>query len=114
MANVALLYCHQSEVGEAEEWARAQDGRVLVRSARYHRGEIEQCVLVYLTPRAAHVGPSYERYGVPVEEVRVTEPEGGYEVVQSGTWYKLMGPDGQQVGKSQRSESDAWQELGAE
>lgn len=36
-----------------------------------------------------------------------------HRVEQSGAWYKLYGPDGQ-VGKSQRSEADAWALLDAE
>ena len=46
----------------------------------------------------------------PAEEPAAEDgdPRAGYEVEQSGTWYKLIGPDGEQVGKSQRSEEDAW------
>lgn len=32
----------------------------------------------------------------------------GYTVEQSGTWHKLIGPDGEQIGKSKRSEAEAW------
>lgn len=32
----------------------------------------------------------------------------GYRVEKTGTWYALIGPDGEKVGTSQRSEADAW------
>lgn len=35
-------------------------------------------------------------------------PTGGFRVEQAGTWYSLIGPDGEKVGKSQRSEEEAW------
>ncbi|MGK7311446.1 MAG: translation initiation factor IF-2 [Candidatus Longimicrobiales bacterium M2_2A_002] len=46
----------------------------------------------------------------PAEEAPETEAArpAGYYVEQSGSWYKLFGPDGEQVGKSQRSEDAAW------
>ena len=36
------------------------------------------------------------------------ETSGQHYIEKSGTWYKLIGPDGEQIGKSQRSEDDAW------
>ena len=42
-----------------------------------------------------------------VAEAEEEQPE-GYTVERSGSWYKLFGPDGEQIGKSQRSEEDAW------
>lgn len=35
----------------------------------------------------------------------------GYHVEQSGPWYALMGPDGEKIGKSQRSAEEAWAQL---
>lgn len=44
----------------------------------------------------------------------VSNPYPVYRVEQSGTWHKLIGPDGVQVGKAQRSEEAAWAEMEAE
>lgn len=41
------------------------------------------------------------------------DPEPDYRVEQNGPWYSLIGPDGK-VGKSQRSEDDAWALLDEE
>lgn len=107
MAERALLYCRQDEMQAAGEWVAGRDETILVRNARYHDGQAEACTRLYVTPAAEFVAADY---GVPCEVVRFGEaPE--YTVEQSGTWYKLIGPDGEQVGKSQRSESAAWREL---
>ena len=54
----------------------------------------------------------------PVEEVQEAPDvdvamgaDVAFRVEQNGVWFKLIGPDGQ-VGKSQRSEADAWALLG--
>lgn len=45
--------------------------------------------------------------GVQVD-ARGTDPVAGdYRVDKRGTWFSLIGPDGQKVGQSQRSEADA-------
>lgn len=60
---------------------------------------------------AIHEGVTdVERFDAPEAPVKPApqDPAGDeYEVVQAGSWFKLMGPDGQ-VGKSQRSEAAAW------
>lgn len=110
MAERALLYCRQDEMDEAAKWAEGRDEVVLLRNARYHDGQAETCDRLYVTPAAEFVAADY---AVPFEVVRFGEaPE--YSVEQSGTWYKLIGPDGEQVGKSVRSESEAWRLLEAE
>lgn len=44
------------------------------------------------------------------EEEEVPPAREDCQVVKSGNWYSLIGPDGEKIGKSQHSESDAWQE----
>jgi hypothetical protein len=39
------------------------------------------------------------------------EPSTGFRVVRNGSWHQLIGPDGVQVGKSKRTEADAWTTL---
>lgn len=35
----------------------------------------------------------------------------GYELVQSGSWHKVVGPDGQQVGNAKRSPEEAMAQV---
>lgn len=40
-----------------------------------------------------------------------SDPRGDYRVEKNGTWYSLIGPDGEKVGASKRSEAEAWAQL---
>ena len=46
--------------------------------------------------------------GPVLAEVYTPDPGEAYRVEQNGAWYTLIGPDGEKVGKAQRSEQDAW------
>lgn len=46
-----------------------------------------------------------------VYDVPEHSPDPGFHVEQNGAWYKLIGPDGEQVGKAQRSEAAAWEQM---
>jgi len=70
-------------------------------------------VKVYHDGGVAAIPATYEPLGIPCEIIPGLEPETEPErkalsVEKSGTWYKLIGPDGEQIGKSQRSKADAW------
>lgn len=45
--------------------------------------------------------------GVQVDAQGAGPIAGDYHVEKRGTWFSLIGPDGQKVGQSQRSEADA-------
>ena len=75
---------------------------------------------VLCTDSAQVVVAAYAAIGVEVEvlapDMDPAAPEApnashtlpkGYEVKQTGPWYKLIGPDGQQVGKACRSAEEA-------
>lgn len=70
------------------------------------------------TPVAEPTVPAPEP---PPEPSHTSEAEGGdptayvgYHVKQSGTWYKLIGPDGEQVGKASRDEAEVRAQIPGE
>jgi hypothetical protein len=85
-------------------------------SAWFDPAQIDRSVVhVYHDGSDARIPAAYEPLGIPCELIPAFAPETaplesatGHRVEQSGTWYKLIDPDGEQVGKSQRSEADAW------
>lgn len=126
-----IVFVHRSHADEAialvEELREAGDV-AFYRDTHRFSGDTERADRV-ITDNAA-VAEAFAAKGIPSEPFSAApeptpepdpEPEpapadeggdpvsdGEYEVEQSGTWYKLIDPDGEQVGKSVRSEEDAW------
>lgn len=80
-----------------------------------------EAVHVYHDNAVPAIPDVYEAHGIPCELIPGLEPEtqptrphkdrsqtGGYRVGENGTWFTLYGPDGEKIGKSQRSEAEAW------
>lgn len=73
-------------------------------------------VMVYHDGEVSRIPAAYAPLDIPCELIPGLEPETapepeeptGMRVVKSGPWHKLLGPDGEQIGKAQRSEADAW------
>lgn len=91
---------------------RAEGHFVVCASTRFYRGERYPDADVILHDgsdarlEAVHPDKEVRRFDSPAPAK--PEPLGEYHVTKAGAWYKLVGPDGEQVGKSQRSEADAW------
>lgn len=74
--------------------------------------------LVYHDGEAGAIPVRCAELGIPCELIPGAAPEtaaptetppvGEYRVDQRGQWFSLIGPDGEKVGKSQRSEAEAW------
>lgn len=60
--------------------------------------------------RAAMLAANLKRRPPKPAQQDVAEEDAcaGYRTERSGAWIKLIGPDGQQVGKSVRTEAEAW------
>lgn len=74
-----------------------------------------QTVLVYHDGTDPLVPWAYQQCGIECELIPgLGESRHGatdsYHLEKSGQWFKLIGPDGQ-VGKSKRTEADAWAQL---
>lgn len=67
-------------------------------------------VMAWYRARQRHKAPPAEPVEAGLPEGEEPGPAGidGYRVEKNGTWYSLIGPDGEKVGTSQRSEADAW------
>lgn len=108
----AIVYSAQSRAHEAQEFAaqlrESEEIGVLQCNARYYHGEVHnEAEVVYHDGSEPRIPEVCGEHGIRCERWD-DGVVGGYEVRQNGTWYKLFGPDGEQVGKSQRSEEDAW------
>lgn len=138
---VTLLYCARSELAECEAIAErltTDDQRVVIRVTRHYEGEVERFFLnqpvtkVLITDSAAMVEEPYLEAGIPVEVLTDMPPilenlpkfegEGeddgeslppGYRVTKTGSWWKAFSPGGDQIGKSKRTEKEAWEEAWA-
>lgn len=124
-----LVYVHRSRATEALALVSRLhgDGNIaLYRDTRGWSGDIETCDRVVTDD--ARVANAHYAAGIEVEAFTASdpvevprdlpkpvtakrpddiEPGVGYHTVKRGTWYSLIGPDGQKVGQSQRSEADA-------
>ena len=119
MADLTLVWFHPRHADRAKEVADGIRGAKL-RNAKYW--QMEPCARAVVDPDAPEIVMAYREAGITAETwdgdvVAEPEPEGaklpaGYEVVQSGSWYKLIGPDGEQVGNAKRSEDEAAAQMG--
>jgi len=132
MADRTLIWFHQHRLNEAIA-LRDQTPGAMLRNIRGWEGRVEESAArVIVESDATEIAAAYERDGAEVEyigdpptadepapgpEEGVAEPEGeglpdGYHVEQSGSWYKLIGPDGEQVGNAKRSRDEAVAQVG--
>lgn len=122
------VYVYHSRANQAAAEAfvaelRTRDDVGVVIGCRADRFNPAQAAgtLVYHDGSSRVVVWAHEQVGVPVElfteprlqperstEPELTVPSGTHTVERAGSWYKLIGPDGAQVGKSKRSEAEAW------
>lgn len=125
-----LIYCRPTNYEAA--LALAAEARGAVRNGAKFRAQddVERADRVIVLDDLPAVAEAYRARGVEVEEraapVLPAAPndipapgevihEGAeqgapqtYRVERSGQWHKLIGPDGEQVGRSQRTEALAW------
>lgn len=124
------VYAHRSNSPAAAAFVeKLRDGGRPAREGNSRWFDPEQAdldvVKVYHDGSAADIPWFYEEHGISCEIIPTVEPEtahrapvaapeddtdtrDGHHVVNKGTWYSLIGPDGEKVGKSQRSEEEAW------
>jgi len=118
-----LVYVHRSRAAEALALVARLHGdgdTALYRDTRGYDGDIERCDLVVTDD--AVVANAHHDAGIEVELFTPTAPvvvpdnipapmdtttESEYRVTQNGTWFTLVGPDGEKVGSAQRSEAAA-------
>lgn len=125
-----LVYCRPTHYDTALRVAR-EHGGVVRNGAKFRAADdTEPADLVILINDLPAVAATYRARGVAVEEpaavvlpsapTDIPPPEevihdsgergaaDEYRVEKSGQWFRLIGPDGEQVGKSQRREAAAW------
>lgn len=93
---------------------RDEGHQVRAANAEYFESDqLEPVDVVYHDGTEPLVPEAYGPRGIDCESFAPRRPTSpgpgsGYHVERSGSWYKLIGPAGEQIGKSQRTEDDAW------
>ncbi len=125
-----LIYCRPTNYDHALSVAAQERGAVRNGAKFRAEDDVERADRVIVLDDLPAVAGAYRARGVDVEEraapvlpaapndvpaPREVIHEGAeqgapkmYRVEQSGQWHKLIGPDGEQVGRSQRTEALAW------
>lgn len=114
---------NEAEATEFVDRLLAESKVARLGNSRYFRAhELHRDVThVYHDGEVALIPWACEERGIPCSIIpgfegetrhEAYQPTADHHVVKAGSWYKLMGPDGQ-VGKSTRSEAEAWAQLGA-